>query len=117
MLLKQTFKKGGQLLLHLGDSDVPYSTDFKLYITTKLPNPHYLPEVCIRATLVNCTVTLKGLEDQLLVDVVRYERPDLEQRKDKLIVSIAGDKRQLKEVRLPCGFHLSQTLPALCLFL
>ncbi len=45
-------------------------------------------------------MTLKGLEDQLLVDVVRYERPDLEQRKDKLIVSISQDKRQLKEVRL-----------------
>jgi hypothetical protein len=50
--------------------------------------------------LINFTVTLKGLEDQLLVDVVRYERPDLEQRKDKLIVSISQDKRQLKEVRV-----------------
>ena len=98
VLLKQTFKKGGQVLLHLGDSDIPYSEEFKLYITTKLPNPHYMPEVCIRATLVNFTVTLKGLEDQLLVDVVRYERPDLEQRKDKLIVSIASDKRQLQEI-------------------
>ncbi len=58
------------------------------------------PQVCIRATLINFTVTLKGLEDQLLVDVVRYERPDLEQRKDKLIVSISQDKRQLKEVRV-----------------
>jgi hypothetical protein len=55
-------------------------------------------QVCIRATLINFTVTLKGLEDQLLVDVVRYERPDLEQRKDTLIVSISQDKRQLKEV-------------------
>ena len=45
VLLKQTFKKGGQMVLHLGDSDVPYSADFKFYITTKLPNPHYMPEV------------------------------------------------------------------------
>ena len=47
VLLKQTFKKGGQMVLHLGDSDVPYSADFKFYITTKLPNPHYMPEVSL----------------------------------------------------------------------
>ena len=60
--------------------------------------------MCIRATLINFTVTLKGLEDQLLVDVVRYERPDLEQRKDKLIISISQDKRQLKEVCRCCDW-------------
>jgi len=98
VLLKQTFKKGGQMLLHLGDSDIPYSDEFRLYITTKLPNPHYLPEVCIKVTVINFTVTMRGLEDQLLVDVVKFERPDLEKKKDQLIVSIANDKRQLKDV-------------------
>jgi len=98
VLLKQTFKKGGQVMLRLGDTDVPYSDDFRFYITTKLANPHYMPEVCIKVTIINFTVTLRGLEDQLLVDVVRHERPDLEQRKDQLIVSIAADKRQLKEI-------------------
>jgi len=79
VLLKQVFKRGGQMLLHLGDSDVPYSDDFKFMITTKLANPHYMPEVCIKVTIINFTVTLKGLEDQLLVDVIRNERMDLEQ--------------------------------------
>ena len=98
VLLKQIFKKSGQWLLHLGDSDIPYSDDFKFYITTKLANPHYLPEVCIKVTIINFTVTLKGLEDQLLVDVVRNERPDLEAKKDELVVNIASDTRQLKEI-------------------
>jgi len=48
VLLKQIFKKGGQNLLRLGDSDVPYSDDFKFFITTKLANPHFMPEVCIK---------------------------------------------------------------------
>jgi len=48
VLLKQVFKKGGQNLLRLGDTDVPYSDDFKFFITTKLANPHYMPEVCIK---------------------------------------------------------------------
>lgn len=98
VLLKQVFKRGGQLLLHLGDSDVPYSDSFRFYITTKLANPHYMPEICIKVTVINFTVTLTGLEDQLLVDVVRSERPDLEQKKNELTVNIAADKKQLKEI-------------------
>ncbi|KAF1784043.1 P-loop containing nucleoside triphosphate hydrolase [Phytophthora cactorum] len=98
VLLKQVFKRGGQNLLHLGDSDVPYSDNFRFYITTKLANPHYMPEICIKVTIINFTVTLTGLEDQLLVDVVRSERPDLEQKKNELTVNIAADKKQLKEI-------------------
>ncbi|RYG69459.1 hypothetical protein EON64_02645 [archaeon] len=33
------------MLLRLGDSDVPYSDEFRFMITTKLANPHYMPEV------------------------------------------------------------------------
>lgn len=39
-------------------------------MTTKMANPHYLPEICIQVTLVNFTVTPSGLEDQLLVYVI-----------------------------------------------
>lgn len=58
--------QGGRLLIHLGDTDIEYDPNFKLYITTKLANPHYLPDICIQVTIVNFTVTLLGLEDQLL---------------------------------------------------
>lgn len=38
----------------------------RFYMTTKMSNPHYLPEVCIKVTIINFTVTKSGLEDQLL---------------------------------------------------
>jgi dynein heavy chain, axonemal len=98
VLLKQVFKRAGQLLLRLGDSDVPYSEEFKFMITTKLANPHYMPEVSVKVTIINFTVTMKGLEDQLLVDVIKNERPDLEEKRDALVVSIASDQRQLLEI-------------------
>lgn len=98
VLLKQVVKKGGQMLLRLGDQDVPYASDFRFYITTKLANPHYLPEVCIKVTVINFTVTAKGLEDQLLIEVVNHERPDLEEQRNALIVSIANDKAQLSDL-------------------
>mgnify|MGYP001367270357 CR=1 FL=1 len=36
VLLKQVFKKAGQWPLHLGTEDVPYSDDFRFFITTIL---------------------------------------------------------------------------------
>lgn len=44
----QVFKRGGQVLLRLGDTDVPYNDEFRFFVTTKLANPHYMPEICIK---------------------------------------------------------------------
>ncbi|OMJ81043.1 hypothetical protein SteCoe_18549 [Stentor coeruleus] len=98
VLQKNMIKKGGQIVLRLGDQDVPYSNDFRFYMTTKLSNPHYLPEICIKVTIINFTVTPQGLEDQLLVDVVKAEKPQLEELKNKLIVQISSDKDMLQEL-------------------
>jgi len=98
VLQKAVFKQGGRTLIHLGDSDVDYDPGFKLYITTKLPNPEYSPEVSIKVTIINFTVTETGLVDQLLGAVVKKERPDVEKKKGDLVVSMAKDKKQLKDL-------------------
>ncbi|KAF4700806.1 hypothetical protein FOZ62_006067, partial [Perkinsus olseni] len=98
VLSKQVFKKGGQSLIRLGTEDVPYSHDFAFYITTKMPNPHYLPEICIKVTIINFTVTPSGLESQLVSEVVAHERPDLEQKRGELVVQIAADKNELNRI-------------------
>eukprot|EP00106_Octopus_bimaculoides_P020122 XP_014787564.1 PREDICTED: dynein heavy chain 1, axonemal-like [Octopus bimaculoides] len=98
VLLKQTYRQQGSLVIKLGDAVVPYHEDFKFYITTKLPNPHYTPEISTKVTLVNFTLSPSGLEDQLLGTVVAEERPDLEEAKNQLIVSNAKMKQELKEI-------------------
>eukprot|EP00746_Dinoflagellata_sp_MGD_P154845 gnl/MRDRNA2_/MRDRNA2_85065_c0_seq4.p1 gnl/MRDRNA2_/MRDRNA2_85065_c0~~gnl/MRDRNA2_/MRDRNA2_85065_c0_seq4.p1 ORF type:complete len:4104 (-),score=817.24 gnl/MRDRNA2_/MRDRNA2_85065_c0_seq4:76-11610(-) len=95
VLLKQFFKSGGQICIRLGTEDVPYSDDFQFFITTKMANPHYLPEICIKVTVINFTVTLKGLEDQLVIEVVANERPDLSTKRQELVVQIAADKSEM----------------------
>nr|XP_057923809.1 dynein axonemal heavy chain 2 isoform X2 [Doryrhamphus excisus] len=98
VLNKSLTRIGGRLLLKLGDKEVEYSPEFRFYITTKLSNPHYTPEISTKTTIVNFAVKEQGLEAQLLGIVVRKERPDLEEQKDNLVMSIASGKRSLQEL-------------------
>ncbi|OCT85694.1 dynein heavy chain 1, axonemal [Xenopus laevis] len=98
VLLKQTYKQQGSTVLRLGDAVIPYHDDFRMYITTKLPNPHYPPEICTKVTLINFTLSPSGLEDQLLGQVVAEERPDLEEAKNQLILSNAKMRQELKDI-------------------
>eukprot|EP01084_Bolivina_argentea_P132547 233920_1 len=96
ILNKATFKNGGRTLIHLGDSDIDYDESFRFYISTKLSNPHYLPEISIKVTLINFTVTKHGLTEQLLGDVVKKERPEIDEKRSNLIKQMAADKQELK---------------------
>ncbi|KAJ1569497.1 Dynein heavy chain 1, axonemal [Cladochytrium tenue] len=98
ILLRQTFKQGGNTVIKVGDSILPYHDDFRFYITTKLPNPHYSPETSATVTLINFTLAPSGLEDQLLAIVVANERPDLEEAKSQLTISNAQMKKELKDI-------------------
>ena len=77
---------------------IEYSTDFRFYITTRLRNPHYLPEISVKVTLLNFMITPQGLQDQLLGIVAAKEKPELEEKKNQLIVESAANKKKLKEI-------------------
>ncbi|XP_066527086.1 dynein axonemal heavy chain 1 [Hoplias malabaricus] len=109
VLLRQTYKHQGSTVLKLGDAVIPYHDDFKMYITTKLPNPHYSPEISTKVTLINFTLSPSGLEDQLLGRVVAEERPDLEEAKNQLIISNAHMKQELKEIEDQILLRLSSS--------
>lgn len=99
ILARQLYKKGAVWYIKVGDQEISYNSNFHLMLTSKLQNPHYLPEVSIKVTLINFTVSSKGLEDQLLMEVIKIERAELEEQKDLLIVSISEDNKQLKELQ------------------
>jgi len=110
ILLHQEFvTDGGIKQIRLGDSTIDYDPSFKFFMTTKMPNPHYLPEVCIKVTLINFTVTFQGLEDQMLGDVVIQEKPEIEQKRDKLVVSMAKDQKTLREIEIKILKLLSES--------
>ncbi|CAI6363283.1 unnamed protein product [Macrosiphum euphorbiae] len=98
VLLKNIYKQGGIEYLRFGDNLLEYNHSFRFYITTRLRNPHYLPDISVKVTLLNFMITPQGLEDQLLGIVVAKERPQLEEKKNELIVESANNKKSLKEI-------------------
>ncbi|VEL33180.1 unnamed protein product [Protopolystoma xenopodis] len=98
VLQRMVFKMNGIDHIRLGDSVIEYNKNFRLYITTRLRNPHYLPEVSVKVCLLNFMITPQGLSDQLLGIVAAKEKPELEATKNQLIVESAENKRQLKEL-------------------
>lgn len=107
ILLRQKFKQAGNWMLKVGDVVVPYDDNFRLYMTTKLSNPHYTPEVSIKVLIVNFTLVPSGLQDQLLALVVMQERPDLEEQRSEIVVSSAQMKQELKEIQDRILYKLS----------
>jgi len=85
-------------VIFMGDKELSYNNNFRLYITTKMQNPHYQPEVNIKTMVINFQVMEKGLQDQLLAIVVRMEEPKLENDKAELVRTVAAQKRKLVEL-------------------
>ena len=63
VLTKAVYRESGVDKIRYGDRAISYDERFRLFITTKLPNPHFLPEICIKLTIINFTVTFDGLEE------------------------------------------------------
>jgi len=85
VIARNTLKRGGKRVLKLGDKEIKYNDKFRLFMQTKLSNPHYPPEIQAECTVINFTVTEQGLEEQLLFLVIKLERPDLARLKAELI--------------------------------
>lgn len=75
-------------MVKIGEKEVDVSSEFRLYLTTKLPNPTYAPEISTKAMIINFAVKMTGLEAQLLDTVVKHERPDLATQKSALVVKV-----------------------------
>ncbi|TPX54389.1 hypothetical protein PhCBS80983_g05954 [Powellomyces hirtus] len=98
-LLEKNIKTAGaRRFIVLGDKEVDYDPGFRLYLTSRLPNPVYTPKMFGSAMIINYSVTFKGLSDQLLNVVVGHERKELEEQRERLIAEMSQNKSLLKEL-------------------
>ena len=86
-----------------------YTDSFRLFCTTRLPNPHYTPELSAKVTLVDFTVTMAGLEDQLLGKLILKEKHQLEEQRQGLMEEVQSYKKKIKQLEDDLLFRLSNS--------
>ncbi|KAL8434818.1 hypothetical protein ACSSS7_002955 [Eimeria intestinalis] len=107
--------QGRTAYMKLAGEDVEFNDSFRLLLQTKLPNPHYKPEIAAQCTLVNFTVTPEGLEEQFLAMIVNAEQPDLETSKQALTRKQNEFKVTLAQLEDKLLYELSNADPELIL--
>lgn len=62
VLEKQTQRKGKSYIINVGDTEITFNPNFKLFMTCRLANPSFSPELSAKTTIIDFTVTQGGLE-------------------------------------------------------
>ena len=99
LLAKQIEKKGSEMYIKFGENGIPFSPDFKFYITTKMSRPHYQPEICVKVTMLNFMVTQEGLYDQMLSIIVKIEEFQKYTRRNDCIQIKADNQKKQAELQ------------------
>lgn len=70
ILLKQVVTVGGVPTMRIGDNTVEYDPNFRLYISTKISNPHYPPELCVKVNVCRGSVRVKSVRPRISFQVL-----------------------------------------------
>uniref|UniRef100_A0A8D0H431 Cytoplasmic dynein 2 heavy chain 1 n=1 Tax=Sphenodon punctatus TaxID=8508 RepID=A0A8D0H431_SPHPU len=98
LLRKDLVAQGPRYAVQIGDKIIDYNEEFRLFLSTRNPNPFIPPDATSIVTEVNFTTTRSGLRGQLLALTIQHEKPDLEEQKTKLLQQEEDKKIQLAKL-------------------
>jgi dynein heavy chain len=96
ILEKQIIVKGRSKYIKVADTDLDYHDNFRLFMTSRLGNPHFSPELAAKATIIDFTVTQGGLEQQLLGRLISKEQKSLEEQLTQLQEEVTMNTKTLQ---------------------
>ncbi|KAH8056491.1 dynein light chain binding protein [Aureococcus anophagefferens] len=95
-VLEKTYvQKGRRYVITISDKQMDYDMNFMAYFITRLPNPSFSPELQAKTTVVDFTVTQKGLEEQLLGKVIGKEQRALEDQLSLVLQEVNSNTKSL----------------------
>jgi len=95
LLEKQIITKGKNKLIIISDAECDFDMKFRLYMTSRLANPHFSPELAAKTTIIDFTVTQGGLEQQLLARLISKEQKSLEETLNQIQVEVTMNTKTL----------------------
>jgi len=98
LLEKQINVKGRSKTIKISDTDMDYDDKFRLYMTSRMANPHFSPELAAKTTIIDFTVTQGGLEQQLLARLISKEQKSLEEQLTQLQEDVTSNTKILSEL-------------------
>merc|ERR1711871_1902348 len=98
LLEKEIVVKGRRKMITIADKQMDYNDKFMLYFITRLPNPSFSPELQAKTTVVDFTVTQKGLEEQLLGEVISKEQKALEEQLSQTQEEVYANTKALAQL-------------------
>ncbi|MXQ96699.1 hypothetical protein E5288_WYG013272 [Bos mutus] len=98
LLRRDLVAQGPRYVVQIGDKIIDYNEEFRLFLSTRSPNPFIPPDAASIVTEVNFTTTRSGLRGQLLALTIQHEKPDLEEQKTKLLQQEEDKKIQLAKL-------------------
>ena len=89
--------------------EIDVSPFFRLYVGSRANNPILITEDAARLTVVDCSITVPALENQLLSSLMETEKPDLHRNRNVLLQEVTSSKARIVELNQVLLKSLSQT--------
>ncbi|XP_015173622.1 PREDICTED: dynein heavy chain 7, axonemal-like [Polistes dominula] len=96
VLLKNIYKIGDDWYLKIGQIITKYSLNFRLYVTTRLSNPHYPPHVYSKLNVIDFALPCEALQDKLLNIIIRKEKLELQEQFENIWIEDTINREALK---------------------